>query len=88
MLMAAFFMIANGLALLWTLGAPHPHTWRGVAVVLIGISAALVPATTWGMFRLPRLELAQGYLFAQPLPADEIDGLLRTDPWRLITISR
>jgi diguanylate cyclase (GGDEF)-like protein len=32
-------------------------------------------------------ELAQGFLFSRPLPPDEIDGLLRTDPWRLITIS-
>ncbi|HEX6460912.1 MAG TPA: bifunctional diguanylate cyclase/phosphodiesterase [Thermoleophilaceae bacterium] len=32
-------------------------------------------------------ELAQGYLFSRPVPPDEIDGLLRTDPWRLITIS-
>ena len=32
-------------------------------------------------------ELAQGYLFSRPVPSDDIDGLLRTDPWRLITIS-
>jgi len=33
-------------------------------------------------------ELAQGYVFARPLPPDEIDGLLRTDLWRVVTISR
>ncbi len=32
-------------------------------------------------------ELAQGFLFSRPVPSDDIDGLLRTDPWRLITIS-
>jgi EAL domain-containing protein (putative c-di-GMP-specific phosphodiesterase class I) len=32
-------------------------------------------------------ELAQGYLFSRPVPSDDIDGLLRTNPWRLITIS-
>jgi EAL domain-containing protein (putative c-di-GMP-specific phosphodiesterase class I) len=33
-------------------------------------------------------ELAQGYLFSRPVPPDEIDALIRTNPWRLITISR
>jgi diguanylate cyclase (GGDEF)-like protein len=33
-------------------------------------------------------ELAQGFLFSRPVPPDEIDALLRTNPWRLITISR
>jgi diguanylate cyclase (GGDEF)-like protein len=32
-------------------------------------------------------ELAQGYHFARPLPPDEMEGLIRTDPWRLVTIS-
>jgi EAL domain-containing protein (putative c-di-GMP-specific phosphodiesterase class I) len=32
-------------------------------------------------------ELAQGYYFAPPLPPEEVEGLIRTDPWRLVTIS-
>jgi EAL domain-containing protein (putative c-di-GMP-specific phosphodiesterase class I) len=33
-------------------------------------------------------DLAQGFLFARPLPADEIDGLLRSDPWRVDAAAR
>jgi len=176
-LMAGFFMVANGLALAWTLTSDGAHMRRGFVIVMIAISTALLPAMMWGLFRLPRLavqvviaattflvaaaiygsgdsqaplaflflwaipytmaffnarqalvqiapaivspiaemaralgarvvaegveteeqlhgvrklgcELAQGYLFARPLPSDEIDGLLRTDPWRVVTISR
>jgi diguanylate cyclase (GGDEF)-like protein len=33
-------------------------------------------------------DLAQGFLFARPLPPDEIDGLLRSDPWRAGAVAR
>jgi hypothetical protein len=48
-LMAAFFMVANGLALAWTLTSSNPHMWRAFVVVMIGISAALFPVMMWGI---------------------------------------
>jgi len=54
-LMAGFFMVANGLALAWTLTTAGPHMWRAAVVVLIGISTALFPAMMWGIFKLPKL---------------------------------
>jgi diguanylate cyclase (GGDEF)-like protein len=54
-LMAGFFMVANGLALAWTLTSSDPHMWRGFVVLMIGISSALFPVMMWGLFKLPRL---------------------------------
>ncbi len=52
--MAGFFMLANGLALAWTLATGSAHMDRTAVVTLIGISTSLFPVLMWGMFRLPR----------------------------------
>ncbi|HEY7629630.1 MAG TPA: EAL domain-containing protein [Thermoleophilaceae bacterium] len=54
-LMAAFFMLGNGLALAWTLTSDNPYMHRGFVVVMIAISAALFPVVMWGLFKLPHL---------------------------------
>jgi diguanylate cyclase (GGDEF)-like protein len=54
-LMAAFFLVANGLALAWTLTNHNPHMRHGFVVAMIGIATALFPVVMWGLFRLPRL---------------------------------
>jgi diguanylate cyclase (GGDEF)-like protein len=56
-LMAGFFMVANGLALAWTLTNDGPYMRHGFVIVLVGISASLFPVLMWGQFRLPRLAL-------------------------------
>src|SRR5437763_885748 len=56
-LMAGFFMVANGLALAWTLTNDGPYMRHGFVIVLIGISASLFPVLMWGQFKLPRLAL-------------------------------
>jgi hypothetical protein len=52
-LMAAFFLVANGLALAWTLTNHNPHMRHGFVVAMIGIATALFPVVQWGLFKLP-----------------------------------
>jgi diguanylate cyclase (GGDEF)-like protein len=54
-LMAGFFMVANGLALTWTLTTHSPYMRQGLVCLLIGVSTALFPVMMWGIFKLPRL---------------------------------
>jgi diguanylate cyclase (GGDEF)-like protein len=62
-LMAGFFMVANALALAWTLTNDDPHMLRWLVVLMIGVSAALFPVVMWGLFKLPRLAI-QGVIAA------------------------
>jgi diguanylate cyclase (GGDEF)-like protein len=54
-LMAGFFMVANGLALAWTLTNHNPYMRHGFVVAMIAISTALFPVVMWGLFKLPRV---------------------------------
>ncbi|HET8672901.1 MAG TPA: diguanylate cyclase, partial [Thermoleophilaceae bacterium] len=54
-LMGRLFLLANGLALAWTLATDSPHMDRAAAVILIAISTALFPIVMWGLFKLPRI---------------------------------
>jgi diguanylate cyclase (GGDEF)-like protein len=54
-LMAGFFLVANGLALAWTLTSDGPYMRTTFVVAMIGISVALFPVVMWGLFKLPRV---------------------------------
>src|SRR5215471_8562136 len=54
-LMACFFVLANGLALTWTLTNDSPYMRTTFVVVLVAISTAMLPLVMWGLFKLPRL---------------------------------
>jgi diguanylate cyclase (GGDEF)-like protein len=53
--MACFFVVGNGLALVWTLTSDSPYMHRGPVVALVALSSAMLPVVTWGLFKLPRL---------------------------------
>src|SRR5262249_43319338 len=54
-LMACFFMVGNGLALVWTLTSDSPYMHRGMVVALVAVSSAMLPVVMWGLFKLPRV---------------------------------
>ena len=62
-LMAGFFLVANGLALAWTLTSDGPYMRTTFVVAMIGISVALFPVVMWGLFKLPRVAV-QGVIAA------------------------
>jgi hypothetical protein len=87
-LMAAFFLMANGLALAWTLTNHNPHMRHGFVVAMIGSATALFPVveTETQLARVQELgcDLVQGYLFSKAVPPDQLTRLLRADPWRRV----
>ena len=74
-LMAGFFMVANGLALAWTLTSDGAHMRRGFVIVMIAISTALLPAMMSGPFSPPLI--AASRLSSRSLP------FCFSDPWHL-----